>query len=208
MKERGILFSGPMVRAILDNRKTQTRRVVKPGKGWAEDWRDRAYFDPKCLFHGPCLHVPVVREDMPGDNVWERIPSPYGIHGDRLWVRETWQKIGDCPVCYAAGTSGCGACPSHTWRPSIFMKREDSRITLEVTDVRVERVQDISQADAKAEGINPVYHDTYGDLELDAEYIDAPGGFKWLWDSINDKRGFGWDANPWVWAITFKRLGD
>lgn len=185
MMERPILFSGPMVRALLDGRKTQTRRVVK--------WRGGL--------------------DMLG------LPCPYGEPGDRLWVRETWaprdseaflrHEVEADKLFYRADDER-HLLTDGRWRPSIHMPRWASRITLEVASVRVERVQDITDADALAEGVT-----NYGD---DSQF---PPGFsmstraarKWrprrefrdLWDSINGKRpGCAWSDNPWVWAVTFK----
>lgn len=129
----------------------------------------------------------------------------------RLWVRETWyprcadaKDYGTDEIIYRAdygGTGGCVFRPS--WNPSIFMPRWASRITLEVTGVRAERVQDITEEDAKAEGV--ILHGGWN--ANDTEYaINYRGGFSRLWDSINAKRGYGWDKNPWVWVIEFKRL--
>lgn len=206
--ERPILFSAPMVRAILDGRKSQTRRVIKPVQS-----RD--------------------------DGMWPagRNPAsdcPYGRPSDQLWVREMWAETdrpdGTPVVTYAAG--GCiavgrgpqrrtddflchGIAWSDTptpdrWRPSIHMPRWASRITLEITDVRVQRVQDIGEEDARAEGV--LWVPGHGEIEpADLEegysnYLNCREGFQVLWDSINAKRGFGWDINPWIWALTFKRV--
>lgn len=192
MKERPILFSGPMVRAILDGRKTQTRRVVKPQRH-AEQW-------PEC----GCI-------------------CPYGAPGDRLWVRETWGTLA-CYDCYPPkvlslhsfdrgwsesflATACDGAVKK--WRPSIHMPRWASRITLEVTGVRVERLQEISEGDAKAEGALWRAGDgcAWGwrhDLQNEFVHETAKESFAELWDIIN---GAGsWEANPWVWVVEFKRL--
>jgi len=185
MKERPILFNTDMVRALLDGRKTQTRRVVKPQPYMNHDSRAQG-----------------------NTNL-----CPYGQIGDRLWVRETWayvpktayaQSTGvhqiinpnnpDMAAVYKAGWERCA--PS--WKPSIHMQRWASRLTLEVTDVRVERVQDISEEDAKAEGC-PVR----GNIDATKDPI---GWFAWLWDSINAKRGYSWDSNPWVWVVAFKLI--
>lgn len=201
MKERPILFSAPMVRAILDGRKTQTRRVVKPQPSpelladyaWIRATRGSARTDAQML--SDCL------------------PCPYGQPGDRLWVRETWaysihalaaERDEDGPFVYAATNHGTQGRLCDRWRPSIHMPRAASRITLEITAVRVERLQDISEADAIAEGIVAAkgggYHlaDTthYGATAVDAyaslfEHINGPGS---------------WDANPYVWVIEFKRV--
>lgn len=179
MSERPILFQGEMVRAILDDRKTMTRRVIKP--------------QPKYGDNPPTK----ITNMMPGfvDGVGISHKSPYGDVGDKLWVRETWhQHEKDSDVCYRATEICIGFAP---WRPSIFMPRWASRITLEITSIRVERIQDITEADAIAEGIkynpdgNAAYH---------------RWTFSNLWDSINAKRGYGWDINPWCWVIEFKRV--
>lgn len=189
-KERPILFSAPMVRAILDGSKTQTRRAMKlqpaddihpvslPNRkymGWESSLRHA---------HGTTtVHL-----------------CPYGVPGDRLWVRETWQQHlgngGDSRFATYRATDPEGAGP---WRPSIFMPRWVSRILLEITDVRVQRLQEISGSDALAEGIErPHSPDPTTVAEL------AVWRFRQLWESIN---GTGsWDANPWVWAIAFRRL--
>lgn len=179
--DRPILFSGAMVRALLAGTKTQTRRVVKP---------DGKY-----------------RLDLvaPADGGPSR--CPYGAPGDRLWVRETWNTFeGWAGYFYAADdhSFGIGADddPDHIaehavrWRPSIHMPRAVSRITLEITAVRVERLQDISEADAWAEGIP-------GDLLHRAQGW-APRAYQFLWEQINGPGS--WDANPWVWVVEFRRV--
>lgn len=179
MKERPILFSGSMVRAILRGEKTQTRRVLlprsKPGFGLV-----------------PKATIAEHRE------FWDL--CPYGQPGDRLWVRETWfdtEPFCEMPLfqgrsrrwAYRADKAEFIGC--HRWRPSIHMPRRASRITLEVVSVRVERVQAISRADAAAEGLSL----TPG---------DPRGYFPATWNLINSRRGYSWEANPWVWAVGFK----
>ena len=182
MKERPILFSGSMVRALLDGRKTMTRRVCKELDHTAER-----------------LAVE-----------WASTHCPYGVPGDRLWVRETWRN--GTPMLNGPDLNGAVAYRADypdsghliKWRPSIFMPRRASRITLEIVSVRVERVQDISEADAKAEGVRqPVPGSWYRHVKRDCYRC----GFEALWDSINAKRGYGWDVNPWVWIIEFKQIG-
>ena len=172
MKERPILFSGPMVRALLDGSKTQTRRVIKP--------RHLAFFNQNAAA-------------MLND--WNERPLPYGKPGDRLWVRETWHdassSLHSCALYRADGID----LHWDKWTPSIHMPRWASRITLEITSVRVERLQDISEADAQAEGITSAEC-----LECDG-FVNA---FSKLWEQINGPGS--WDANPWVWAIEFRRL--
>lgn len=196
MKERPILFNTPMVRAILDGTKTQTRRVFKAKNGGL--W-------PR-------------QNDLPGMRQILR-ECPYGQPGDRLWVRETWayhvQAIGsatdeDGPWVYAAdGSQALQSRLCERWRPSIHMPRAASRITLEITGVRVERLQDIREADALAEGVysNPKVNGMWtADGDLHTSQKDGPvRAYRWLREKLNGPSS--WDANPWVWAMTFKRLG-
>lgn len=174
--ERPILFSGLMVRAILRGRKTQTRRVVKRQP-------DRHLFHLECLASGEWR-----------DEEISLGKCPYGQPGDRLWVRETFANLGDYGISYRADSDAFG----DTWTPSIFMPRSLSRITLEISAVRVERIDSITDSDAVAEGIA-----LRGTTRFCGE---ARIEFKNLWDLINAKRGFGWNANPWVWVIEFRRV--
>ena len=195
MKERPILFSGPMVRAILEGRKTMTRRVVR---------------DLVSVEHLGARHVPMVKHC--GNWYLPHERSPYGQPGDRLWVRETFSdtwELGDYPGEPFYKATYLDDWKSHDpqnwavkWRPSIFMPRSSSRILLEVTAVRVERVQDISERDATAEGCIASNDD------LTDGYFDIPArsSFETLWDSINASRGYGWDSNPWVWVVEFKAI--
>ena len=177
MKVRPILFSGSMVRAILDGRKTMTRRVVKK------------------------QHIPFVANILGGflDGNWKHNPFPYGRPGDRLWVRETFSYGAN--GYYFRSDVKQPETVKYAWKPSIHMPRVASRITLEVTGVRVERVQEITEDDAKAEGCDPL-------VESDGSVTCGRRKtvFAKLWDSINSKRGFGWDKNPWVWVIEFKKI--
>lgn len=231
MKERPILFSAPMVLALLAGTKTQTRRILK-----AEHLEqvDRFAFDPErgewemgeTHWGGPVASCGFVR-------------CPYGLPGDRLWVRETFYCDDAFAGDHARSCSGCVRC-KHTdedriadwkeelyfradgvpdfegekvvWKPSIFMPRWASRLSLEVTGVRVERLQEISEADAKAEGVRPFFETfpgigrdqriTSGDLAADAEHRAA---YACLWDDLNGDAA-SWKSNPWVWAISFRRL--
>ena len=232
MKERPILFSAPMVRAILSGVKTQTRRVYKPKPGFPfQDGEITPTTQDSWMEWGPC---------------------PYGEHGDRLWVKETWNYQGWSSVWENGGrrpydelfvkyraddverTIHRKPDDNHglpkqrarrqgedeeayndyltqfwrKWTPSIFMPRDVSRITLEIVSVRVERLQDISEGDAVAEGCE------MGDDGFPALQPNPRGGhdgwdsaadwYAWLWESIN---GAGsWDANPWVWVVEFKRI--
>lgn len=180
MKEHPILFSGEMVRAILDGRKTQTRRVITPRPvSWDSE---------------PIYNTSARGWHFKGGEKY-KYKCPYGIPGDRLWVRETWHEATPEPgfLVYRATYRWP---QDFKWKPSIFMPREASRITIEVTDIRVERVQDISDEDVLAEG-----------FRMDNTAIFSrgyQGAMQILWDSINAKRGFGWNANPWVWVVSFK----
>ncbi|MGU5948146.1 hypothetical protein [Klebsiella pneumoniae] len=235
MKERGMIFNGEMVRAILDGRKTQTRRPIKwkqtrfteigereDGRKWP--WSEDA--EHACDFWHPC---------------------PFGAVGERIWVRETWATLGNEDGCcidwegnlckgdersaariYRAsceqrpGDYGLWSIPDdaywkpHTkehkfegaWRPSIHMPRWASRILLEITDVRVERLNAISEEDATAEGVPPAgsllpdYPGTF--LTPKGDFATAKVAFQRLWESIYGEES--WKANGWVWVISFKRV--
>ena len=206
MKERPILFSGAMIRAILGGSKTQTRRVVNP--------KHLAYMD---VHQG--LREPTNVE-----------ACPYGQTGDQLWVRETWgarfshadfggvalhwndlrgplkkYRTHQNLALYAMSANGqyCGG-----WIPSIHMPRWASRITLEITGVRVERLQDISEADAMAEGCTKNHNGYFwGGPHPESglkQLATAQSAYQDLWESINGPGS--WDVNPWVWVIEFRRL--
>ena len=204
MTERPILFSAPMVRAILAGAKTQTRRVVKPQP--ADDIAPHAF--PNREYQG---WMSSLRHEHGHQTAHF---CPYGQPGDRLWVREAfagsiaYERNGYPPkewgnkIWYIAD----GEPRSGQWtlpRPSIHMPRALSRITLEVTGVRVERLQDISEADAQAEGAPSA------DLVSGRECIfPHQGTYRWgfrlLWESINGPGS--WDANPWMWCVEFRRV--
>lgn len=210
MKERPILFSAPMVRALLAGTKTQTRRIVKPQPDF-----DTAravighHVDDSNAAYDPLFNSIGLREGQAFGFVQPNIGCPYGRPGDRLWVRETWAVHAifdgraprdiDAPVTYAAD----GPMPDliGKLRPGIHMPRWLSRITLEITGVRVERLQDISEADASAEGCPLALHLRIVRPDRDDS---ARGWYRNLWEQIN---GAGsWDANPWVWALEFRRV--
>ena len=210
-RERPILFSAPMVRAILSGTKTQTRRVVKLNRHYQIEERDDGSL------------WPWMYDDDRASDSW--LACPYGKPGDRLWVREAWRTERDfdhlpprdldptmtaTPVQYEAGPHADVL--DGKLRPSMFMPRWASRITLEVTAVRVERLQDISEADAIAEGGTETmrgwwtheglqWNDPGPNHRFGATPIDS---YRVLWESINGPNS--WGANPWVWAINFKRL--
>lgn len=215
LKAKPILFSTPMVQAIQDKRKTMTRRVITLPEGMTG----------KPVGEAGNSNNPLGLMYIGGI-----IRSKYQP-GDVLWVRETWCKLwhldhndqiieGTESFYYAAdgynptpfnhfpdadGFCGDRCCPR--WRPSIFMPRDAARIFLQVTDVKTERLQDISEFDAKREGCMPC-------IGLSAcgggcESCEADHPIDWfhrLWDSINAARGHGWDKNEWVWAYTFKQI--
>jgi hypothetical protein len=198
MKERPILFSGPMVKAILNGKKTQTRRIVKP--------QPVSFNNP----HWPCTHGWREVPHMGGWEVtwhadhitWTQAIGeycPYGKPGDRLWVRETHLVTAGGAVLYKADHPDLisGYC-----RPSIHMLRQHSRITLEVTAVRVERLQYISDTDIVAEGIDyMVEKDGALSTTFNRQTLAT------VWDKINGKReGCAWKNNPWVWVVEFKQL--
>ena len=220
--EHPILFSGEMVRAILENRKTQTRRVMKWVLGG--DVVDHQLTNDNILY----------MEHLGGGSTFRPRACPYGVSGDRLWVRETfvlerWDDEPKPPTDrvlfhherdlkdeydneywwwphYKATDQAPDLFyendemdePQCKWCPSIHMPRWASRIQLEIVKVRVERVQEISQEDAKAEGVS-AWRETVNGTTYIPEY-------SLLWDSINSKRGYTWKSNPWVWVIEFKRV--
>lgn len=198
MKERPILFSAPMVLAILAGTKTQTRRIVKP-QGSTMD-------HPEILPDGktPGWRTNVRHAHGPSTIC----TSPYGVPGDRLWVRETVHRVppiyGEKDSAVYAADGAYATLDRWGWKaqylPSIHMPRGLSRITLEVTGVRVERLQDISERDAKAEGCHPVPFCEM--LRSGREHAEK---FASLWDSINADRA-SWASNPWVWVVEFKRV--
>jgi hypothetical protein len=212
MKERPILFSAPMVRAILNGTKTQTRRVVKPWNG-AEPSSKPAPADLEYLPDFTCY----------------RSTCPYGQPGDQLWVRESfqpfladgvdhWKANWETGEGYAVGYPATDGIKEFidaddnlksTCKPSIHMPRWASRILLEVVSVRVERLQDISVADAIAEGIEPepetAHWKNYDTSPGGWRYLESPiQSYRTLWNSINGPDA--WDANPWVWVVEFKRM--
>jgi hypothetical protein len=223
MTERGILFSAPMVRALLAGTKTRTRRLVTPSTSdvdratWARADLAKAWPDPG-LGSGSYLKAPLLDiEGDPGDGRAERVRCRTKV-GDRLYVKETFAPRyfdGGRPG-YRADWSSAAAdvAPEPTWRPSIFMPRALSRILLDVVAVRVERLQDISEADSIAEGLAPLPLQGgapgcwwTGDVTAGQALHGrtARDAYRLLWDSINGERA-SWASNPWVWCVTFKRV--
>lgn len=212
IRERPILFSGPMVRALLDGRKTQTRRVVKPQPS---DYTPETVA-PQRLQGQPPKHPRPYFDAYNGGPHWcwwdeydrqgaDWIKCPYGVPGDQLWVRETWCEA-DTPSGYDYAARFTQDTRGWGWRPSIHMPRKASRLTLTITDVRVERLQDISEADAIAEGVQRVgggalRWENWSGVEGQSG-ASPKAAFALLWNHINGKGA--WDANPWVWALTFQ----
>jgi hypothetical protein len=183
MRERSILFARDMVLALRSGWKTQTRRLVTPQP-------DRSHR----LDGGPMRIALGTRE----------LRFPFGDPGDRLCVREKWGYLRQFlepgaepggPLVYAA--DGNPPCARATpWKPSLHMPRSACRMVLEVTAGRVERLQELTPADARAEGCPPAFH------------ADPVKWFAEYWSRFNAERGFGWDVNPWVWVVSFKVLGE
>lgn len=212
MSEHPILFSGPMVQAILEGRKTQTRRVIKKQPQWRFPGNDER--------RGTAFPVStdarwaVTAGYGRAQETVQLGRCPYGIPGDKLWVRENWAATRDwdglkpcqilpgVPVWYLAGQVTPPEATKGKNRPSIHMPRWACRVILEVTEVRVERVQEISEEDAKAEGARR----GWAECPRTAHDWQYKYGFMELWDSINKKRGYGWEKNLWVRVVKFNRV--
>ncbi|UXJ54856.1 ASCH domain-containing protein [Pseudomonas citronellolis] len=208
MKERPILFSGPMVRAILEGHKTVTRRPVRGGQIPKErhDEPDPAFRWSAVGQHDPRwgFLVTGATEAECAQELARAGRCPHGKPGDRLWVRETYADIG-CRLTYRADVDDGAHCQVKKWTPAIHMFRKDSRILLEITAVRIERLQDISEEHARAEGITDGGCCNCGNSEPCGCETPAPSAvdsFVHLWNST----GGDWDANPWVWVVEFKRV--
>ncbi|AVE37193.1 morphogenetic protein [Klebsiella aerogenes] len=193
MTERGMIFNSEMVRAILDGRKTQTRRPVK------------------LPVHDKNLGCELAGNELAGElSAGNYLNSAFGKQGDRIWVRETWARYNidqdSYDMAYRA-TPPADWPEGGRWRPSIHMPRWASRILLEITDVRVERLNAISEEDARAEGIIDGGCLNCGEPEpcgCANPEPDATDAFAYLWQSIYGQEN--WNANPWVWVIEFKRV--
>lgn len=212
-KDRPILFSTPMVEAILDGRKTQTRRTrgLEEINKNPDDWHFAGiYYVTDCDELGATFQ---------NCEEFARTKCPYGKPGDRLWVRETWQITNflhpsdeNYGYIYKASENGKDwqeNTEEWKWKPSIHMPKAAARIWLEVTDIRVERLQDISKEDAKAEGVEPVadgYKNYMPKLSSTSQFCwpTAYHSFQSLWESINGAES--WDRNPWLWVVKFKVL--
>ena len=245
LKERPIIMGADSVRAILDGRKTQTRRVIKPRYK-----QDEYGFNVVSRPATGERWVEKADEDGGGFEDGTRIvPCPFGEIGDRLWVRETvffetfhqqsdeeLERDGFNPNIgvwvYRADNHDYPTITAN-WTSPMFMSREASRITLEITDIRVERVQDITEEEVIAEGIisddeyayrageenlfpcprckgygvHEAFGYDYGITEVDCTHCNTPKKrYRIIWDSLNAKRGYPWENNPWVWVISFKQI--
>lgn len=196
MSERPILFSGPMVRAILAGQKTVTRRVVTPQPPPGCDRVTSMPLSTETSWHNDATREKFPQPKKRDGDVWMR--CPYGMPGDTLWVRETWAPgypgTAD-PYLYRATYEG-GL--EHVWTPSIHMPRWASRITLRMESVRVERLHAIDEADAILEGVDAV---SVADVPRNAVF-SRRDDFVQLWEKINGKRA-PWKSNPWVWRVAF-----
>ncbi len=204
--ERGMIFNGEMVRAILDGRKTQTRRIIKDCTVGRDPISKFIQIGKKFIGCYP--------EDVPE---LIRECCPYGVPGDRIWVRETWAEAGaSAPDLKLYRANYPAHVPTHyenvppaedvRWTPSIHMPRWASRILLEITDVRVEQLKSISEEEARSEGVAQLREGFWKHYQpgWTQHQLSARGSFATLWESIY---GFGeWDRNPWVWVIEFKRI--
>lgn len=224
MREKPILFSTPMVQAIFVNRKIKTRRLnnLMGVNQYPERWK----------LHGFSKDVgtPYIATFKNNQGMTRWVKCPWEP-GDILWVRETWCRM-NCSWCEGDFN---GVCQSEAdenegcymyrathyitgdarWRPSIFMPRTAARLFLKVTNIRVERLQDINEEDAIVEGTSPERALEIGGEQFTPTFYDPDGqnvrpnykdAFSELWSNINAKRGYGWDTNPWVWVIEFERV--
>lgn len=207
MKERPILFSGPMVQAILDGKKTQTRRPLRPQP-------TKTDFSPLSHFDGT-VGAMFGDGEVQGGRQVEQYYCPFGKRGDRLWVRETWAPCStfdpseDTGAIHRAGPWRNGVEPSDVkWRPSIHMPRWASRITLEITNIRIERLHEITMEDVLAEGFSPEQLEVLmpdRTWQKCQTYLHPLDVMRDLWDTLNAKRGYGWRTNPWVWVVEFQK---
>ena len=230
MRERQLLMSGRNVRAIFAGAKTVTRRPLREqppaecgihymlgNESWLAPEKRAPLRHSWEAWHGPLF------EKRPAKWLCGRFDAkcPYGVPGDRLWIRETWRERGyigtdrDGVETEAEGyeyrADFDDEPPTGRWRPSIFMPRAACRLVVELADIQVERLQEIDEAGAGIEGAS-LFH-----AEL-AERAHSSGAeytlptqreiFRNGWDELNERRGFGWDADPWVWVLTFKKVDD
>ena len=213
MKYRPIIMSSESIKAILSGNKTQTRRVVKFPKSVCKEWgiagAQDAYGCTERDIDDPTHYGFLVAGDMG----YADIKCPYGAPGDGLWVKETWMASkysndgtrpaysakfykadGWSEADFEKWKNGWSKMPPTKWKSPLFMPRSLSRINLIITEIKAELIQDISVADCREEGMPK------DNTDLGVRYC-----FGQHWNSINEKRGFSWKSNPWVWVITFRR---
>lgn len=210
-REKPITFSTPMVQAILDGRKSMTRRVVKSSMVQDTPWDEL----PRSMNTPPHHHENdgkfyVEFQSEVDDTKHYEIKCPYQV-GDVLWVKEIWTQLDmdyrvvtgklditefkGCPIAYKTD----GGPERVFWRSSRFMPRAASRLFLKVKNIRIERLQDITAKDIRAEGLTSMAVHCL-------DYEIAVKEWQLLWDKLNSKRGFGWDNNPWCWVVEFERV--
>jgi hypothetical protein len=231
VKETGMIFTGESIRAILNGKKTQTRRVIKPQP--LESWMTNGTSASGNPVDWSRYYKTVRGQTR--KNLWimhptenKEITCPHGGPGDRLWIREAFAHLADLKTKdpgtaalmsraffradHPTGLSHDDA-TDLKWRSPLFLPRELCRITLQITNIRVERIRDINEADAIAEGVRQLrdgsgtYAGREGPGNLVTPWPTAKEAFADLWDSINAKRGFSRDSNPWVWVISFRKIG-
>lgn len=214
-KEIPLLYCGAMIRRILAGHKWMTRRVLRFRRNWAG------------LTHNDLIASGFWKSVSGWQYGDEGLPQQYHV-GNRLWIKETFARIpAERPAgywtnpkwkhreCWYSADNDKPTWGPRNWTPSIFMPRALSRLTLKITDVRIERLQQITEADAEAEGVRDYDIPANGDNPRLVGYSSSDTGklqitrvdaFKELWEELNKPRGFGWDVNPWVWVISFKRV--
>lgn len=213
-KERPIIFDAESVRAILAGRKTQTRRIIKPQP--SEGWEPAGYGDVHRLANGYPVEDKVIGWGPTNDDGTEAYPCPYGKVGDLLWVREAF--IGsDHALAWDCGQSayrvkfkadqpaGEDDLP-YGWTSPLFLRKDDARLWLRLVSVRVERLQDITEEDAIAEGIELGTVAQIANANSACKSVTHRSAYSRRWDDINAKRGFPWEGDWWVWVVEFERV--
>jgi hypothetical protein len=209
MIEHSIIFSGDMAR-VLEGRKTQTRRVIKSQPSSTQRWEAEIFTEHNTTF-AKFVMLYYFINTSPFAGI---VKCPYGQSGDRLWVKETWANAPH-GIIYKANFNTADGFGSEVvdlptgrtiplvWKSPRFMSRRYSRITLEILSIRAQRLQDITEEDCCAEMGIPLKWPGPGSEPYKR---DLRTSFSYLWDAINAKRGFGWNVNPWVWVIEFRKM--
>ncbi len=208
MRERGIIFSTPMVRAILDGRKSMTRRLILKAQDQVGDWAGAVLpaRESGWIAWWPGTEPGLAK--LTKQEYKHGFPRPYGVPGDLLYVKETWfcpeyeeRREQGTPYYRADGDTACWDGP---WKSSRFMPRWAARLWLKITDVRVQRLQEITPNDCLLEGVGEIVGDELR-VHVVPDYA-ARDNYHALWDSLNARRGYPWSSNPWVFAISFERV--